>query len=306
MRAHLEFERELDRFREYLAECDYVATTQKAYLLAVRSLRVFLDWKGELSALREISAEDLREFSIQLLNTDRGSSATAYMVGIRRFFAFLEESGTIDASPAGNVFPPKAHPRPTRFLQGRELTALLRACFGDGFYDLRDMAIFRIFMATGARRSEVVDLRIMPNDSACGDLDLDDGVVRLRDGADRTRRCALDPRTVRSIRRYLRARATQEKSELPDLWLTKYGGLTNGGIHDLAMARAAKAGVGGFRLHRIRVTFAHRWLCAGGNPGDLMRVLGLRSRKMIDGYADGVAGSRSAQAARGHFVHHRF
>ena len=176
--------------------------------------------------------------------------------------------------------------------------ALLRACSGDGFQELRDMAIFRVFMATGARRSEVVDLRIVPNDSTCGDLNLNDGVVKLRDGAGRTRRCALDPRTVRSIRRYLRVRATHAKSDLPNLWLTKYGGLTNGGIHDLVATRAAKARIDGFHLHRIRATFAHVWLRDGGNPGELARVLGLRNRKMIDRYADGVTQERSVQAAR--------
>ena len=298
MTAHEEYELNLERFQHHLVALGYGASTLGAYPRAVRSLRAFLDRTERLPRLREISARDLREFTICLLRDYQGSSATAYMSGLRRFFTFLEGRGTIDISPAHNVFPPKARPTPTRLLQVHELRAILRACSGGGFADKRDMALFRIFMATGARRSDVVGLRIDPHDYAHGDLDLKRGVVEFRDGRGATRRCALDPRTVRSLQRYLRVRATHAKSELPDLWITKYGGLTISGIYDLVMARAARAGVRGFQLHRLRITFAHRWLTAGGNPGDLMRILGLRSRKMIDRYIDATVEVRSVQAAR--------
>ena len=301
-----EYERGLDRFLLYLVERGYGVSTLQSYPQAVRSLMAFFERTSNLPTLREITVQDLREFAIYRLRSRRGSTVTAYMIGLRRFFTFLEQKGIIDASPARNISLPKAHPTPTRPLQESEIKRLLRACSGDGFTDERDMALFRVFMATGARRSEVVGLTIDPRNYTHGDLDLVEGVAKLRDKTGRTRRCALDPRTVRSLRRYLRIRAKHAKNELPNLWITNHGGLTASGIHNLAMARATKAGVVGFRLHRIRVTFAHRWLLAGGNPGDLMRILGLRSRKMIDGYADGVAGSRSVQAARGHFVDHRF
>lgn len=89
---------------------------------------------------------------------------------------------------------------------------------------------------------------------------------------------------------------------LSELWITKYGRLIAGEIRDLVTERATRGGVKGFHLHRLRITFAHRWLRAGGQPGDLMRILGLRSRMMIDGYADGVGVSRSIEAARARFT----
>ncbi len=42
--------------------------------------------------------------------------------------------------------------------------------------------------------------------------------------------------------------------------------------------RGAQAGIDGLHPHVLRHTFAHVWLEAGGNEGDLMRLAGWKSR----------------------------
>ena len=165
MTAQEEYERNLDRFQRYLEKRGYGGTTLDMYPRAVRMLWAFFERAGRFPSPVEITVGDLREFAVYLLSKHTGSSPTGYIVGLRRFFGFLEAEGVITRSPARNVLPPKAHPRPANPLQRRELSALLRACSGSGFADLRDMALFRIFMATGARRSEVVGLRVDPDDN---------------------------------------------------------------------------------------------------------------------------------------------
>ena len=59
------------------------------------------------------------------------------------------------------------------------------------------------------------------------------------------------------------------------------GSLPPTGLRSLVKNGAEKAGVRGFSSRRLRATYADRWLQVGGNPGDLMRVLELRTRKMI-------------------------
>jgi hypothetical protein len=48
--------------------------------------------------------------------------------------------------------------------------------------------------------------------------------------------------------------------------------------------RGAKIGLPRLHAHQFRHTFADDWLEAGGNEGDLMRIMGWRSRHMLDRY----------------------
>ncbi len=288
----------IERFKIHLAEHGHKPSTLKSYSQAVRLLCQYFEKTGQGPTVREISADDVRSFNVHLLRSYATSSAYGYAVGIRRFFVFLESRGVINASPARNVAPPKFLQRPAGILQKRELKALLRACRGDSFLASRDMALFRVFMATGARVSEVLGLKLDQYGDTSGFLELKAGTVKLEDSNGHPRRLALDPRTVKSLQKYLRVRSIHKKSALTNLWITKWGGLSRSGIYDLVGNRTAKAGIEGFRLHMLRTTFAYRWINGGGNHGDLMRVMGLRSRKMIDRYAERVTADHSIRSAR--------
>ncbi len=60
--------------------------------------------------------------------------------------------------------------------------------------------------------------------------------------------------------------------------------------------RAGEAGLTGVHPHRFRHTFAHEWLSAGGNEGDLMQLSGWRSRSMLTRYASSAAAERAREA----------
>jgi integrase len=62
--------------------------------------------------------------------------------------------------------------------------------------------------------------------------------------------------------------------------------------------RAEKAGVGHVHPHQFRHTAAHRWLAEGGGEGDLMMLMGWKSRQMVSRYDASAAAERARDAHR--------
>lgn len=56
--------------------------------------------------------------------------------------------------------PPHIPEEPPEVLSDDELRRLLKACEGSDFYSRRDMAIIRLFLDTGIRRSELAGLKV--------------------------------------------------------------------------------------------------------------------------------------------------
>lgn len=256
---------------------------------------------GHLTNPERVRSEQVEWFIDHLIASHGPTAASHHLPAIRSFFAILESQGGIKRSPVGEIRAPGNRPEPAAVLTTGELRSLLWACRGRRFNDLRDMAMARVFVSTGARRSEVLGLSIDPLDYREGDIDFKAGTVLIsgvKGGGTRT--CSIDRATVLSLRRYLRSRRVHRYNHLPDLWLGLKGGLKGSGLYRTFKSRAELAGIRGFHLHRIRHTFAHEWLLAGGNEGDLMNVLGWRSREMVDYYSSSVAEERAVAAARKH------
>jgi site-specific recombinase XerD len=73
-----------------------------------------------------------------------------------------------------NMRPPKIPKDPPAVLSEDALRALLKAREGKTFDDLRDVALLRVLIDTGARASEVMGLNLNPDDPV---VDLDDGIL---------------------------------------------------------------------------------------------------------------------------------
>jgi integrase len=107
--------------------------------------------------------------------------------------------------------------------------------------------------------------------------------------------------TGAAVDRYLRVRRHHKLAGSAALWLAETGGRDRLSYHGLRVAllgRANAAGVEGFHLHKLRHTFASRWLAGKGSEGGLMAAVGWSSRDMIDRYARSTASDRSMTEAR--------
>ena len=211
---------------------------------------------------------------------------------LRLFSAWLAEEGETSGDPLRSMKPPKGDKPVVPALSDAELDALTRACRGTGFAARRDEALVRLMAATGLRAGEVCDLRV-------SDVDLRGKTLVVRRGkGGKGRRIGIGPQAARALDRYLRARRAHRLAATDALWLGEMG--RSFGYQGLARAlglRAKAAGIDRFHPHRLRHSFASRWLAAGGSEDGLMATAGWTSRDMISRYTSDTAQSRAIEEA---------
>jgi integrase len=158
------------------------------------------------------------------------------------------------------------------------------------FTDTRDAAIIRVLIDTGARRGELVSLRL-------ADWDRRNDLLAL-DGKTGARTVPVSLTTGEALARYVRRRASHRWADLPALWLGSKGALGDSGIAQMLNRRCDLAGVPHINPHRFRHTWAHLFRAEGGAEGDLMYLAGWSSTEMAHRYGRSAAMERAQDAAR--------
>lgn len=271
------------------------AHTLKTYAGGVRA---YVGWCAEKNLPPELTRRQVGAWVADQL--DGGSEATtarSRLTGVRRFSAWLAEEGELDADDLLGIRPPKLDEKVINPLNEDDIRALVAACKGNEFRDRRDDAVLRLMLETGLRAGEATHLHV-------SDVDLVAGIATVRRGKGfKGRKVSFGPQTARSIDRYLRARKTHPRAARPDLWPELWLGERGQGFGYSALwkqlqYRAGLAGIGPVNPHRLRHSFASRWLEAGGSEGGLMSQAGWARRDMLDRYSRSTAAARSAEEAK--------
>jgi integrase/recombinase XerC len=251
------------------------------YQDCIRRLAVYLEAETGSDALSGLSRRLLTDFYASRAAVCAPATVWTDWKVHRVFLRWLVEEDEIPSNPMDRMKPPKQQMVPVPVLSDMEMRALVAACEGRGYRDRRCMAAVRLLLDCGLRRGEVVGLRL-------SDVDFSVQTVRVT-GKGKSREVAFGHRTALALDRWQRVRRVEGDSLL---------GLTCSGLYQTLRARAETAGVEGWKTHRMRHTFAHRWLVASGNEGDLMEIAGWSSPSMLRRYGASAAAERARIAQR--------
>ncbi len=283
-------------WRRHLAAANRSSETIRAYLDATTRLEEFLTERGMPLQVASLRREHVEAFIERQLKLHKPATAQLRYKSLQQFFRWLMDEGEITTSPMERMTPPKVVQRPPDVLSPTEVKQLLGTCDGSSFDGRRDTAIMTTFYDTGLRVSELVGLKLRSSDVPGSDVDLDRQLVFVVGKGDRARAVPIGAKAVKALDRYERLRATHPFAALPDYWVGSRGRLTVGGVQGMLARRAALAGIPHVNPHRLRHTFAHSWLVAGGNEGDLMALTGWQSRDMLSRYAASTAAERARES----------
>jgi len=228
----------------------------------------------------KVTEKDVLDWQQEL--KDRGlapATVYAYVSRISSFYTWAQQDPGLAQSITRNpvtLARPKA-PQPyatekTKALSREELLALVqvvkdKAASGD-IVGLRDYAILRLFVATGWRRNEIIQLH-------WGDIVLNGAVtIRARlKGGKYKQRVVRDPGTRDAIVDYLQASGRWGSLSLEDPLWTRHDragepgeALTSHAYAKNLKAAAQEAGLAHFNLHQLRHTHANQvYQLSGGS-----------------------------------------
>ncbi|MDX9993653.1 MAG: tyrosine-type recombinase/integrase [Anaerolineales bacterium] len=250
----------------------------------------------------KVLPKDFKEWVSRQQSVERAKPATINqrVAAVRKFFAWLHESGQLAKNPAAEVRFLDTDKAEFKGLDEKHYKQLSRAVYLDE--NLRDIAIFEAMIGAGLRVSEVLDLQV--GDLVIRERDTRDNFsyIIVREGKGSKRRTVPMTKTVKSaFANYLQSYA-DDTSPQAKLWTGQRGALSSpSGIHKMLAhyARAAKLPEDvPVHAHALRHTFAYLFLKK--HPGDirtLADLLGHNDLKTTMRYTASTEADKAAKMA---------
>lgn len=221
-----------------------VARSEKNWGTARYRVKRYLGKKLGYKQLSSVKPDDIRLYRLWLEKQGICLQTVAHILSdCRCFFLWCEDSGLIDKTPFRRRMMPRIQEKPPARLSDEEVEFLVRLQDPYGF-------VIRFGLSTGLRWGEMARAQI---------ADIQKGrLVVSQTKTGRVRRIPLPA----EMRAELRGRVGK---------IVPFGDKSHG-----AFARMVRrlSGIQDFRCHRMRHTFACRWLERGGSIAALQQILG--------------------------------
>ncbi len=190
-------------FLAYLdIEKGYASATQAAYCRDLDQFHSFLGEVGKgLDAPEQVQGREIRMFLGALHEKGIAKSSMARKLSsLRSFFRFLLRRDRIREDPCRGMHNPKQVKAQPDTLNVDQVLTLLRENSAPDPRSLRDLALAEVMYGSGLRVSEATGLNLE-------DLDLKQGISRVRGKGQKERLSPLTNPAVRSLSAYLEHRA---------------------------------------------------------------------------------------------------
>lgn len=268
-----------ERFLRYLKiernSSDYTIKSYREDLEIL--IEYFQDTLGRIPTPGELTPQDLRTYVAALHQAGYAKSSVARrLASLRSFFRFAQREGVCDSNPAKPLRNPRRERKLPHFLTTDEVGKLLLAPDVSDPMGNRDRAIFETLYSAGLRVSELVGINL-------DDLDLEDGLVRVRGKGKRERLAPLGSFAIKAIEQWMGNRVPAVKQRAGDggdpLFLNKFGQrLTTRSIGRMLEKYLKLTGLDSRTSpHTIRHSFATHLLNGGADIRSVQELLGHKS-----------------------------
>lgn len=256
-----------------------------------RRLREFLSWTATRTFELKVANNGGK-----ILKKSKPSTAWPYYRALRRLFNWAVEEGYLESSPLATIhFKPPPEP-PIEGYTPDELKKFLAVCdidirTGARFTGVRNRAMLLLFVDSGLRRAEMVNLRL-------NDLDLESRRVRVLGKGNKIGIAPFSSRTAKALWVWLVERKTRAKTDY--LWITEEGRpFSTEGLVSWFTRLKKRAGVNGpGGVHRLRHTAALQYLRGARDSFLLQLFLRHESLEMSRRYTKGLKAEEAIQAHR--------
>ncbi|GHS95305.1 site-specific tyrosine recombinase XerD [Planctomycetales bacterium] len=252
-------------------ECGLAKNTLQAY---ERDLADFSAYMAECARaeIAAITAEDVVAFAGYL--ADRGlapASRARHLVTVRQFFKFCLTEKIRPDNPCDHLDQPKLDHYLPDELSPAEIEKMLRGAGENGDLAIRNLAMLEMFYASGARVSEICDLRLQM-------IDLQARTLRLRGKGTKDRVAPFGEPAAAALENYLQnVRPKLDRfHQQPFAFLSCRGKrMCRENLYEIVRDSAKRAGITKrVYPHLLRHSFATHLLAGGANLRAVQEMLG--------------------------------